>query len=197
MADAFIGEIRAFAFTYPPEDWAACNGQAIPVEQNPALLSIIGNTYGGNGPTSFNLPNLQANALAGTGQGPGLNQVYQLGKEVGADEVTLGVQQMPSHTHQMNGETTAVSSLLTNAPSSTAQLSRLVYQAPGNPPPTAIGYKAFASAAAATAPVTMNSLTIGTAGGANGITQPHDNRQPYLMLNFCICLTNGEYPIRP
>src|SRR5438034_4503587 len=98
MADPFVAEIRLFGFNFAPKGWAMCNGQLLPISQNTALFSLLGTTYGGNGQTTFALPNLQGSVPMGAGQGQGLS-VRDLGEAGGSEAVTLLASEMPAHTH--------------------------------------------------------------------------------------------------
>ena len=168
MADPFIGEIRAFGFNFPPRGWATCSGQILPIAQNTALFSLLGTTYGGNGQTTFALPDLRGRVPVHFGQGPGLSNVV-LGQQAGSESVTLTSEQMPSHNHAIAASNGA------------AGASR-----PSNNFPAAGG--AYATATDGT---TMNAGMVRNTGGG----QPHENRQPYLGLNICIALA-GIFPSR-
>jgi microcystin-dependent protein len=166
MAEPFIGSIILFAGNFAPRGWAFCAGQLLPIAQNTALFSILGTTYGGNGQTTFALPDLRGRAPIHPGQGPGL-QSYDLGQVGGEETVTLGLTQIPAHQHQQpasNGEQD------TNRP--------------GNAVPARGGVYAASSDGAALDPTSP-------AGG----NQPHDNRSPYLALNYIIAI-EGIYPSR-
>src|ERR1700759_1289869 len=102
MADPFVAEIRIFAFNFPPKGWAFCDGQLLPISQNTALFSLLGTTYGGDGKSTFALPNLQDNAPMHPGQGQGLS-LRDLGETGGTESVTLLDSEIPSHTHTMFG----------------------------------------------------------------------------------------------
>jgi microcystin-dependent protein len=172
MSEPFIGEVRVFGFNFSPRYWAFCNGQMMSIQQNAALFSILGTTYGGNGTTNFALPNLQGRVTMGPGQGPGLS-VRSLGEMGGSDYESLTINEMPVHNHVQN--------------------------CIAGPPPSGSGTPASASgfglasgaAYAAAANGTMNPAVIGNQG--NGA--PHNNLQPYLVLNFCIALV-GYFPSR-
>jgi len=179
MADPYYGEIRAFAFNYPPMDWAFCTGQSVPVVQNQTLYSVIGNLYGGN-TTVFNLPNLQGRTVMGSGAGPALTP-RSVAQAVGTYSETLTVSQVPSHSHSAVAEGANASVI---APTG-AYLAKGVK---GTPPRvtavnTYVGSSPDAVMVSALAPV-----------GSSG---PHSNLQPYLALNFCICLNGADYPLRP
>ena len=171
MADAFTGEIRVFGFTFPPYQWASCVGSILPIQQNTALFSIIGTTYGGNGSSNFALPNLSGNFPMHFGQGLGLSPRIH-GEMGGAPTVTLLSSQMPAHTHMITAGNQG------NAASATASGSVILGSAPTRP-----------YASAQSQPVAMNSQAIGITGN----TQAHENMPPYLAMNFCICLF-GEFP---
>jgi microcystin-dependent protein len=171
MSEPFIAEIRIFGFNFAPRNWALCNGQILPIAQNTALFSLVGTTYGGNGQTTFALPNLQARAPMGTGQGPGLSS-RDLGENGGQETVTLIASEMPAHNHAIQ----------VNSGNANSQSAAGTYLA------TEIG------------PATMYSSGGGAgmaadALGASGGGQPHPNMQPYLTLNFCIALL-GIFPSR-
>src|ERR1700704_3068518 len=108
MADPFVAEIRIFPFNFAPTGWAFCNGQILPISQNTALFSLLGTTYGGNGQSTFALPNMQGNAPMHPGQGPGLS-LHDLGETGGEQFVTLLQSEIPSHSHSVGAQTTPLS----------------------------------------------------------------------------------------
>lgn len=174
MADPFVAEIRIFPFTFAPKGWAFCDGQLMPISQNTALFALLGTTYGGDGKSTFALPDLQGNSAMHPGQGPGLS-LRDLGEQGGSDTVTLIVSEMPVHTHTVNS-LSALST--TTTPTTGTTLGRSVN---GNAyADTAAGFQTFAPE------------TLPPAGGS----LPHNNLQPYLTLNFCIAL-QGVFPARP
>jgi microcystin-dependent protein len=176
--DQFIGEIRAFPFNFAPKNWALCNGQLLAISSNTALFSIIGTYYGGDGRVTFGLPNLQSRVIVSPGQGPGLSE-WVLGEAQGSDNVTLLSTEIPMHSHQVIGMNNAGTEA---APNGTCYLSRDVRGGTGT-----IQYmQTGGSPSAAMAPNTLLS---------SGGTLPHENRQPFLVLNYCIAL-QGEYPAR-
>jgi microcystin-dependent protein len=172
MTTPFVAEIRIFGFNFAPTGWAQCNGQLIPISQNTALFALLGTFYGGDGKSTFALPNLMGSAAMGWGQGSGLSQ-RSIGQEGGSSTVTLLQSEMPFHTHIMRGVNEQGDA---PSPSQTA-LARptgaFTYAPPGQPTTT----------------MAFQSLSI--AGGS----LPHNNMQPYLVLNFCIAL-QGVFPPR-
>lgn len=184
MADPFVAEIRIFAFNFAPTGWAMCNGQILPISQNTALFSLLGTFYGGDGKSTFALPNLQGSAAMHPGQGPGLS-LHDLGEIGGVETVTLLQSEMPFHAHTFGGASSAAGDSLTPVGSVWAQAQlgpRTSLNAYGTP---------------ATGKVNQNVLSIGNppvpipAGGG----LPHNNMMPYLTLNFCIAL-QGVFPPR-
>lgn len=171
--EPFVAEISVYGFNFEPQGSAFCNGQLLPIAQNTALFSLLGTTYGGNGQTNFQLPDLQGRSGLHVGQGPGLSN-YQLGQTGGADNVTLTTAQMPIHTHSMPVSPNAADQ---QSPSASAYLAK-----PRDP----------AYAAANNGTVDMESDVLSVVGTA---PQPHENRPPYLGLNFCIAL-QGIFPSR-
>jgi microcystin-dependent protein len=170
MSEPFLGEIRLLPFTFAPAGWALCNGQLLPIAQNTALFSLLGTTYGGNGSTTFALPNLQGAAPMGFGQGPGLSP-HDLGETGGSNTVTLLASEMPAHNHALGVSSAAgTSTTATQVPP---------FAAIGVPPTNAFG-------------PTYNMAPM---GGLVGSGLPHENRQPYLALNFCIAM-QGIFPAR-
>jgi len=167
--DPFVGEIRLFPGNFAPKGWAFCNGQLLPIAQNTALFSLLGTNYGGDGRSNFGLPNLQGNAAMFWGQGPGLS-LHSIGEIGGTSTVTLQNSELPSHGHTIQGTSDASQSNPSNA----------------------VGLGAVGIYGPAPAKVAMGNNVIGLTGG----NQPHNNRQPYLGLNFIIAL-QGVFPPRP
>jgi len=171
MTDPFLAEIRIFAGNFAPTGWAVCNGQLLPISQNTALFSLLGTFYGGDGKSTFALPNLQGAAPMHQGQGPGLSQRF-VGEQGGEPSVTLLQTEMPSHTHALNA-TNQLQNLPDPAAHAVARANANAYvQNPGS-------Y------------TQMNPEAIGQTGGS----QPHNNMQPYLGLTFIIAL-QGIFPPR-
>lgn len=167
MSEAFIGEIKIFSFNFAPRGWALCNGQTLAIQQNQALFSLLGTTYGGNGITTFLLPNFQGR----TGVSRSTNGSFTQGQLAGVESVTLLTTQMPAHIHSMNASTGGPTQ---GQPSGNALATF----------PTESSYSG-----AGTANTTMNPTA------SNGNSQPHPNIQPSLVLNFCIAL-QGLFPSR-
>jgi microcystin-dependent protein len=172
MSDPFVAEIRIFPFNFAPKGWAFCDGQLLPLSQNTALFSLLGTFYGGDGKSTFALPNLQGSAPTHQGQGPGLS-LYDLGQASGSETVTLLQTELPAHAHLASG-------------------------ASGSGP-TSPANNTWGAAAGRTPPPTYvdgnPNVTMGNAMSVAGGSQPHNNMQPYLTLNFCIAL-QGIYPPR-
>ncbi|MDB4917272.1 MAG: Tail Collar protein [Gemmatimonadetes bacterium] len=158
MSEPFLSEIKVVSFNFPPKGWALCDGQFLPINQNQALFSLLGTTYGGNGQTTFALPNLRGCAPMHVGNG------HILGEKAGSTSVTLNIQQLPTHTHFLQA-----SSTLGDTPVATntvlAQTPALIYAPP-------VSFTA------------LNPAGVSSYGGS----QPHNNMMPYLTLNFIIAL---------
>lgn len=179
MSDPFVAEIRILPLNFAPKGWAMCNGQLMAISQNTALFSLLGTTYGGNGTSTFALPNLQGCVPIQPGQGPGLS-LYDLGESAGVQTVTLLQTEMPMHTHNLACVDGArISPEVANPANSTLS------KAAGSTPPTPYIPPPAASAGQ------LNQNMVGFAGG----NQPHNNMMPFLTLNFCISL-QGIYPAR-
>ena len=177
MAEAFIGEIRLVGFTFAPQGWALCDGQLLSIAQNTALFSLLGTTYGGNGQTTFALPDLRGRVPIHPGQGPGLSN-YVLGEQSGSENVTLNTSQLPGHNHPLASSNQQGSS---SDPSG-------YFPAVLNDPAGTIAVNGYLASSNST----LNPAAIGVTGG----NQPHSNIQPFLCVNFIICL-QGIYPSRP
>ncbi|MGH6926240.1 MAG: phage tail protein [Propylenella sp.] len=178
MSQQFIGEIRCFGFVFAPRGWAKCNGQLVSIAQSQALFSILGTTYGGDGQTTFGLPNLQGQIPMHWGNGPGGFNT-SIGEVQGVSNATLTVSQIPQHSHAVTAAKATAAAQRTAVPSSQAFLSgsqapNVAWENPGT---------------AVTSPFSPKAITM------NGNSQPHDNMQPYLALNFCIAL-EGIFPSR-
>ena len=171
--DPFVAEIRILAFNFVPKGWAQCNGQLLPLSQNTALFSLLGTVYGGDGKSTFALPDLQGNVVMHPGQGPGLSQHF-LGEESGSETVTLLESEIPVHTHILRAYNDVGEDRI---PSPDESLARStggnLYAAPG-------------------ATTLMALQALAPAGGS----LPHNNLQPYLVFQYCIAL-QGVFPPRP
>ncbi|WP_158798401.1 phage tail protein [Pedobacter sp. L105] len=176
--DPYVGEIRMFAGTFAPLDWAFCNGQTINIQQNTTLYAVIGTLYGGNGTTTFLLPNLQGMAPLGIGSGPGLSS-YNIGETENSAAYTLDNNTLPAHTHVLNG-TSAGGGTLTATNGYLGGTSSRAPKYGVNPTPSPADV--------------ADPSSIAPAGSASPLAV--SNLQPYLTLNFIICLY-GNFPPRP
>ncbi|MCB2376438.1 tail fiber protein [Hymenobacter sp. BT635] len=179
--DPFVGEIRLVALNFAPRNWFFCQGQLLPIQQYTALFSLLGVAYGGDGRTTFALPDLRGRAVVGKGQGPGLS-AYPQGSIVGTEAVTLTTAQMPAHLHTLSGGTVPVS-----ANNGTQTQPTGNYYAANS-----VEQYGQAIAAGGQMASTMLAGTTGITGGGNS----HENRMPYLALNYIIAYT-GIFPQRP
>jgi microcystin-dependent protein len=164
MAEPFLSEIRMMSFVFAPKGWALCNGQFLPINQNQGLFSLLGTTYGGNGQTTFQLPDLRGRVPIHMGDG------HTLGEKAGSSAVTITQQQLPQHIHFLNGTSNAAT---TDTPANTVQLAQSgldLWRAPTNL-------------------VAMEAGAVSSVGGS----QPHTNMMPYLTISFCIAL-QGIFP---
>jgi len=176
--EPFIGEIRLLAFNYNPRGWALCNGAIMPIQQNTALFSLIGISFGGNGQTTFGLPDLRGRAAIGAGNAPGRTQ-QAVGQTGGAPTVTLTTDQIPAHNHVLNAGTLTPPNPGQNVASPSPQ-ALLGLSAPNN---------------IYIDPVAPDTTLIPSSISPSGNGQPHENMQPYLAVNFCIA-TQGIFPSR-
>jgi microcystin-dependent protein len=166
MAEPFLSEIRIMSFQFAPKGWALCNGQLLPINQNQALFSLLGTTFGGDGRVNFALPDLRARTPIHVGSG------HTLGERGGEQAHTLSIAELPTHTHVASGTSTSTDPNGTNIPTGNLLASgpSEIYAAPSNL-------------------VALGSSTVGNVGGS----QAHLNMQPFLTLNFCIAL-QGIFP---
>ena len=170
MADPFVAEIRIFPFNFPPKGWALCNGQLMAISQNTALFSLLGTYYGGDGKSTFGLPDLEGSVAVDAGQGQGLSY-YDLGQTGGTDTVTLLASEAPVHNHNVMAQT--VDQGDNRIPAPTLNLGKTSIYNPGP----------------------FNAQLNFQATSLYGQGQPHNNLMPYLVLNFNIAL-QGVYPAR-
>ena len=171
--DPFVAEIRIFPFNFAPTHWAFCDGQTIPLQQNTALYALLGTVYGGDGKSTFALPNMQGSAPMHWGQGPGLSD-HSIGEAYGTETVTLLQSEIPAHVH-------AVQASIEYSESKSPDNKAFATSSNGN----------IFSPGNGLQQVTMSPSTLSTEGGS----LPHNNMMPYLTLNFCIAL-EGVFPQR-
>jgi microcystin-dependent protein len=164
MAEPFLSEIRLMSFNFPPKGWALCNGQLLPINQNQALFSLLGTTFGGNGQVNFALPNLQGRTPIHVGNG------HTLGEQGGEQAHTLSIAELPTHTHGLTVSNNNATASTPNSGVLMAQASVDMYRSPTNP-------------------VALGAGSISNTGGS----QAHLNMQPFLTLSFCIAL-QGIFP---
>lgn len=191
MSEPFLGMVALLPYNFAPRGWAFCNGQVLSIAQNTALFSLIGTTYGGDGVTTFALPDLRGRVPMSAGQGPGLSN-RDLGELSGTETVTLVSSQMPVHTHAVSHNLQAQARATTQPGTSRSPANALpALEAAGV---TAVYNDQPISPNATMAPGAI-SLTGGVTVGAAGGSQPFGIVQPYLVLNYCIAL-EGIYPSR-
>jgi microcystin-dependent protein len=162
MAEPFLSELRLMSFSFAPKGWAQCNGQLMPINQNQALFSLLGTTFGGDGRVNFALPDVRGKTPIGVGNG------HTLGEAAGSPSVTLTISQLPQHLHVAQASNASADTI----------------SAPGN----MLG----ATSSRYTGPTSLTTLHPSTVSNVGG-SQPHENRQPYLVLNWCIAL-QGIFP---
>ncbi len=179
MAEPFLGEIRMVGFNFAPQGWAFCDGQLLPISQNAALFSLLGPAFAGDGRNTFALPDLRGRVPLKMGQGPGLSG-YTLGQHGGSEGVSLTSDEMPQHTHMVN-----INNQPGNQKDPTNQILSVVNDASGREPTL---YPAYSNASP------TGQLSSGAVAPA-GNSQPHQNLQPYLTVNFIIAL-QGIFPAR-
>jgi microcystin-dependent protein len=176
MAEPFLGQIVTFGFGWAPINYLPCDGRLMSIAEYNALFVLLGTTYGGDGVSTFALPNLNGRIPVGQGQGKGL-QSYVIGETMGTEQVTLTTAQMPAHNH-----TVSFTNLPGTSESPKGNLAMGTNPGGGVPP-------FYASGTAVTGTIALNGGTITPSGGS----QPHENRQPYVALNYCIA-TAGTFP---
>jgi len=190
MSDPFLGMIALFGFNFAPRGWAFCNGQLLSIAQNTALFALLGTNFGGNGTSTFGLPDLRGRVPVGFGQGQGLSDIT-IGEVSGVENLTLLLSNMPSHTHTITlSNLTGVLHVVDGAGNSRTPV--------GNVPAVeAAGVTAMYSNAAPNATTAASTVTVGGTGttGPAGSSLPVNIRNPYLGLNYCIALT-GIFPSR-
>ena len=192
-----IGEIRMFAGNFNPRTWAFCQGQIMSIATNTALFSILGTTYGGNGQTTFALPDFRGRVAVGAGGGPGLTNV-QLGQIGGTETVTLLTTQIPAHIHTATAGTGGSGTATLNAVTANGntQSPSGNYLAASRTASVASYIASGTTAAMNAGSITLSNITVGAPTiGITGSSQPHSNMQPYLGMNYVICLL-GIFPSR-
>jgi len=172
--------IEAFGFNFAPRGWAMCAGQTLSIAQYQALFSLLGTTFGGNGQTTFNLPDLRSRIVLGFGQGPGLS-AYALGAAGGEESHQLLTNEVPPHAHALNATNNGQANG-TNVPSSSVLMGSGYGIEANNP-------AAYVYGAAPTVAMAAGAV------GSTGNNQPHENRMPFLTINYCIAL-EGIFPSR-
>jgi microcystin-dependent protein len=180
MGQQYMGELRIMSFNYPPKGWAFCNGQILSIQQNQALFSLLGTTYGGNGVTNFALPDLRT-LVPGSA-----SSTYPLGAVVGEYSHTLIQSEMPQHIHFMKVDATGATSANTSSPVAGRSFGQTAGQTGSG---AAVPFYMYSPTLTPAAPMAPQAL--GLVGG----NQPHENRQPFLTLNICIAL-QGIFPSR-
>jgi microcystin-dependent protein len=183
MIDPFLSEINLFSFTFAPRGWTMCAGQLLPINQNQALFSLLGTTYGGNGQTNFALPDLRGRVPLGMGAN------YVIGQTGGAETVTLAITELPQHVHTIDPAAIAVT------PKASSTNANQRSPVAGVPAAEAGGVTATYSNAASNGSMRTGGVTVALAVQATGGTQPHTNLQPLLVASYCIAL-QGVFPVR-
>jgi microcystin-dependent protein len=186
LSDPFLGEIKMWAFAWAPQNWLLCNGSILPVTQNQALFALIGKQFGGDGKTTFALPDLRGRTPIGTGTSPDDGTVYTTGNQVGSETVTLSPANVPSHSHAVQANSTDAGTAVFPAGN---YLAKVVPQSSTTLPFNV--YLPFQQQETIPDPQVLGAAAVSTYGGGQG----HPNMQPYTVVNFCIC-SAGIWPPR-
>lgn len=188
--DPFFGQIQAFAFNFPPRGWQTCSGQLLPIATNQALFALLGTYYGGDGRTSFALPDLRGRTIVGMGEGPGLSNII-IGETGGAEQITLATSNMPAHMHLLNSASvqTVIQTVDNTNESSDSNNGGNVLGTSGSMPSI---YRESASGNDHLGGVTS---TISGMTSVIGSSMPFDSRSPFLGMNYCIAV-EGIFPPR-
>lgn len=191
--DPFLGEISILGFTFAPAGYALCSGQIMSIQQNTALFSLLGTTYGGNGSSTFQLPDLRGRAPIHFGQGPGLPE-YTQGEVGGVPETTLITAQLPAHTHGFTNNGSTLNAMTVKGTSQTPAAGSILAKSVDG---STTGAQPLIYVPAGTAGTTVALGGVNAAGtiAPTGLNQPVSNMQPYLVLNFSIAL-QGVFPSR-
>lgn len=182
MSEPFIGEIRILPYSFAPRGWALCDGATLSIAQNTTLFAVIGTTYGGDGRTNFQLPNLKGSAVMGWGNSPSAGLNTYLGLKTGASTETLTVGEMPKHTHQVLVDDVA-------ADNSTSQGNTFAQGGKSGRGGVFKAFDAYSSTQVANQALSDQGL------GSHGNGHPHENRQPFMVTNYCIAI-DGLFPSR-
>jgi len=191
--DSFIGEIRAFPYTFVPRGWVECNGQSLLINQFQALYAIIEKTYGGDSQT-FKVPNFQGAVLVGVGTSSQSGNTYGINQRYGTETTTLTDSTLPKHTHDFKGKGGA-DAARTSTPGTDNQsyLTNIGYQRPSDLKPVA----AFAYRDVSQTPVTLHPATIASSFPSSNVASLHENRSPFQAIRYCICVSDGDFPVNP
>ena len=188
MSDPFVGEIRIFTWDWNPKGWALCNGALLPIQQNVALYSLLGTQYGGNGTTTFGLPDLRGRVPIGIGPAVG-GSTYVQGAAGGTENVTLTADTMPTHNHLVTGSTT-------NANANVPQTYSVYGAAVTGNPAVATNYYCPPIVSSSLVPLQPSTQSVASNLSLVGGSAAHPNMQPSLVINYCIA-TSGIFPARP
>lgn len=193
--DEFIGEIRAFPYTFEPENWLPCDGRQMAISQYQVLYAVIGTNFGGNGTSVFMLPDLRGRVAIGSGQGPGLSW-HNFGQRLGDEGVSItSTTQLPVHTHEITTQFAGynkAAAAFSATPTATSYPGRIAKTAGG----TILAYNPPVPTSGTTYPTNPQPMSPMSLTPVAGAMASHENRQPFLVFRYCICVQNAYFPVR-